>query len=167
MKKHFLLLLLVSFLLLTSGLSVETPPGEAGNNLFVHSGFFKKYFITSYSSEIEGPAISVPARIIMPTPTHSPVHTPTPTATPDTLGCVFPFWDSTKTYLQFDRVHYRGRNWEAKWYAHTGEEPGQNSSRGVWKDLGTCTGDGEIPIPTPTATQSTPTSTPTILIVNK
>ncbi|WP_370519546.1 carbohydrate-binding protein [Listeria sp. PSOL-1] len=46
----------------------------------------------------------------------------------------YPTWDSSKTYLLGDRVTYKGKNYEAKWWAGELDVPGEGTNS-PWKEL--------------------------------
>ncbi len=52
-------------------------------------------------------------------------------------GCTADAWVSANHYTQGSVVSHNGHEWNAKWYANPGEEPGANQWN-AWEDLGAC-----------------------------
>lgn len=101
----------------------------------------------------DGPFVTPTPTIPVPTPTPTVSPTPTPTDVPQ-----FPAWESTKVYVNGDKVTHNGAIWRAKWWTQ-GEEPGVANVWEYVQDAGT----GPTPTATPTVVPptSTPTATPT------
>lgn len=96
-----------------------------------------------------------------PTQTSTPRPTSTPRVTPTAGTCSYPQWNPNSHYVENTIVHHAGHDWQAKWYANVGEEPGKTGEWGVWEDLGVCKG-GSVVTPTATPTNKvTVTATPT------
>lgn len=55
----------------------------------------------------------------------------------DAPSCSGQAWDSRKVYKEGDRVHYEGREYQARWWIH-GLPPGTAGEWGAWFDQGPC-----------------------------
>ena len=55
----------------------------------------------------------------------------------DTPSCSGQAWDPRKVYKEGDRVHYEGREYQARWWIH-GMPPGTAGEWGAWFDQGPC-----------------------------
>ncbi|HEU0307461.1 MAG TPA: Ig-like domain-containing protein, partial [Lysobacter sp.] len=69
-------------------------------------------------------------------------------------GDCYPAWSATTVYTGGQRVTYGGRNYEAKWWTQ-GDNPAQSGEWGAWKDLGACSGGGNV---APTVTLTAPSN---------
>jgi chitinase/chitodextrinase len=59
----------------------------------------------------------------------------------ESLACTDPAWSSSATYVQYNRVSYNNKVYEAKWWT-TNENPELKSGEyDVWKLIGTCGGN--------------------------